>query len=316
MKNNQTKNCLFTIPAARFKLVFIAEKKYQFYGKEPVIRSKIGYNLKRVCCNYQDFNIRSCDNCELITNCMYIKLFSPVYKKTLDNDKESQIKTSIRPFVIALKTMDKFYNMNKDDKGIIYFTFFGPAIKNFGYYFESIHALESLFPINIISLERLIPDIDNALIDENQTAWPLNNWSLKYFNKTIQNVNIHFMTPVSFKMKNKITKNNITYTLIIKSIIRRLRDLKRVFDNDDNMGNIDSIIEESNKIQVITNNLHWSKRKRYSFYQDQDVFLNGFSGNISFYGNIAESLPYLKAAEIINIGKSTSAGNGRIICDI
>jgi hypothetical protein len=69
-------------------------------------------------------------------------------------------------------------------------------------------------------------------------------------------------------------------------------------------------------VTVKENRLYWGLRKRRSHSQGQDVFLNGLKGGISFEGELQPFVPLIKAAEIVHLGKGTSAGNGRIRLDL
>jgi hypothetical protein len=297
-------NPLFNTNIARFQLTFSVETDWRLYGKEPAIRGKLGLNLKRKCCAFPGFRSKVCEDCELIQKCLYIQLFSPIVLKNKGAGH------STRPFVISLESFGQDSHMLAEgEKGCIYVTLFGPAIRYCSLFLESIQELKHFFPIQMESLTPCIPTPVNQH-SESQIAWPLADWiSIENPTNTLR---IGFVTPVRFKSKQQISAKTMNFHVLMQAIIRRLRDLKRAFSDNTDMGIVDNLLHQASEVIVSDNQLYWARRKRYSYRQHQEVYLNGFCGEIQFEGDLDLFLPYIEAAALVHVGKSTSAGNGRI----
>jgi len=313
-------NLLNNINLAKFRFWFIAQKKINTLENMPLLRGKIGFLFKQKVCKHQNFKTALCIDCIEKKECLYTNLFSPdIINKNL-----------IKPYIISVESFDNVNDINYGDRGWIYLTLFGPAVKFFNLFLEIFYfAIESL-PIYSDQLELMIPELccnsnnnNNENIDKiyknnknKLVYYDLNDWISQFinnYNTKTKDIKIIFKSPIRLKKNKSFVLNNLSFLILIQTIIRRLRDLKRSYGNDKDMGKLENILKEAKTISIRENHLFWYRHKRYSFSQKKNVFLDGFCGNIHYIGNIDPFIPLLKAGELLHIGKGTTCGNGKYI---
>ncbi len=318
----------------KFKIDFVAEKTWHLSGAGPPLRGKIGFGLKKRICPYDDFRKRPCEACALSGECLYIKLFAPRPKGPMIT-KEGGLKparTPVRPFVIALDGGEDGWILEEGESGSATFTLFGPAIDYLNVFLEIAGSSLQSLPFNINGMDLMAPPsmaLEDAITRtprgrERQVAWSLAEW-VKELDAGVERqgghddgpasgaMGLEFVTPVRLKEKGRSVNRDLSFPILMKSLIRRLRDLKRAFGNDNDMGRgSNRFFKMAKAVKVENSRLFWRQKKRFSHSQKQDVFLNGLEGEIAFRGPVSAFAPLLKAGEIVHIGKGTSSGNGRM----
>lgn len=301
---NELTSPLISLPASRFSIEFKARKKWKIQGMEGAFRGRIGLNLRRSCCPFPDSQNRLCESCELSGNCLYNTLFTPILNKL--NKKVS----SARPFVFAINGIENDSLLNTGQTGTAKITLLGPAITYSTIFIEACVTALNSFPLIVKQVKLEKPE---EFSNNGKVSWPLTDWIMQ--DNVSENIAaLQFKTPVRLTKDEKLVREEITFLLLIQSLIRRLRDLKRAYNNEDgDMGKADKdFYSMAGKIDISENNLNWTRQNRYSTRQGQKVLLDGFTGMINYEGNVSHFLPLLKAGEIVHIGKGTSSGNGRI----
>ncbi|MCP4689108.1 MAG: CRISPR system precrRNA processing endoribonuclease RAMP protein Cas6 [Desulfobacterales bacterium] len=325
---------LFDLFVLKFKIDFTAEKTWRLAGTGGPLRGRIGFGLKKRICPYDDFRKRSCEECALVGECLYIKLFAPRPRGPMIT-RQGRLKpgrTPVRPFIFTLDGGGDGAVLEEGEAGVATFTLFGPAIEYLSVFLEITgSALQSL-PFTINGMDLVSPGSagpGDAITEtsrgrERRVAWPLWEWvkgpdpGAEKQGENVGNgapgpLRLELVTPVRLKEKGRSVYKDLTFPILIKALLRRLRDLKRAFGNDNDMGaGGKRFFQMVEAVQVEKSRLFWRKKKRYSHGQKQDVFLNGLEGEIAFRGPTRAFTPLLRAGEIVHIGKGTSSGNGRI----
>lgn len=298
---------LLSLPVARFKIRFQADPTWDFRGQEPRFRGLLGYRLRETCCAYTDFSKASCQACEFDSDCLYIALFAPtIERRPADPQKEKRLPVAAaRPFVLAFQPLQDRTETHHPQSGEALVTLFGSAISYSTLFIESAAFALSSLPLRI---ESIAPD-------DAEIARPLHEWATSCLPQppSDNTVSLRFLTPTRLTKAEKRVRDDISFFLVIQTAIRRLRDLKRAFHMDGDMGAFDSRFYNTAKSVVIRENrLRWKSHKRFSHRQKQGVHLDGFVGDIQYAGPVAPFLTLLGAAGIIHIGKGASSGNGRV----
>ncbi|MGE0087817.1 MAG: CRISPR system precrRNA processing endoribonuclease RAMP protein Cas6 [Desulfococcaceae bacterium] len=330
---------LFSLPVSRIRIRFSAREEWKIFGRETALRGLMGMNLRRLCCPFPEFRKKDCEVCELADNCLYIRLFSPLSLPEKTGEGKSLQRHPVRPFVPALDGDSNEYFLEPGQKGTAALTLFGPAISYCSLFMEAAVSALSVFPLQVEDIRILSPC---AAQGENPDAlaFPLAEWihrppdpfperkgspSSRFISPSLQEsgaggsgsqeniarLHLRMITPV--RLFNDNSLKNIDFSIIVQAIVRRLRDLKRRFGEGSDMGRAEeSFYHAVKKVGTVHNDLHWSKRERYSRRQSRGVSLSGFRGNIIFQGPVQAFYPLLKAAEIVHVGKGTSGGCGRV----
>lgn len=119
------------------------------------------------------------------------------------------------------------------------------------------------------------------------------------------------LTPIRIKY-NRSLIDTLEFHIIIRSIIRRLT-LLYYFHYKKELLQIDakSLIEKAERVKIVSNNTRWYDWERYSTRQETRMKLGGVVGEITYEGDITPFMPYLRAGEILHLGKGTSFGLGK-----
>jgi hypothetical protein len=77
-----------------------------------------------------------------------------------------------------------------------------------------------------------------------------------------------------------------------------------------------ALIEQATEVKVAEKKLQGHDWERYSSRQDTKMKLGGFMGRLKFEGELSEFIPYIKAGEILHVGKGTSFGLGKYTLNV
>ena len=307
---------LYQIPLSIFEIQFLATMNLQTEGMEPAFRGRLGLKLKQSWCLFDDFRHASCPDCHLMAHCHYVNLFTPDIR---DSEISNQKRKQLRPFVFKIEGINGSERILRGESGSIEFCMFGPGIHLMPFFAKSACEAVETFPMKVTAISSVAPKFPEfhgitASGSENPESWNLSDF-LEPNLKSGNFLSAHFVTPVHVLSNGKaLNKEEISFKHLILSVVYRLRDLKRCYGNDTDMGKIPADFSEiTGKVKIVENRLHWSRKKRFSRRQDQDIWLSGLKGDICFQGPFHHFFRMLKAAEIVRVGKGASEGNGRVI---
>jgi CRISPR/Cas system endoribonuclease Cas6 (RAMP superfamily) len=71
------------------------------------------------------------------------------------------------------------------------------------------------------------------------------------------------------------------------------------------------IIHEAEAVRTVQNDLRWVDWERYSARQDSRMKLGGFTGTVTFEGELDPFISLFQIGEHLHIGKATSFGLGK-----
>lgn len=196
------------------------------------------------------------------------------------------------------------------------FCLFGPGIPLMPFFAKSAcEALES-FPMKVTTISSIAPKHAKSHESSGSHTNSSGVWSLADFSEpklsTEKYLLANFVTPVHILSNgNTLKKEDITFDHLILSILNRLRDLKRCYGENSDIGKIPGDCSELAKnVTIAQNRLYFSRKKRFSRRQEQDIWLKGLKGKLYFTGPFQPFFRLLKISEITRIGKGASEGNG------
>ncbi len=299
---------LFQLPAACFVIGFTAEKSWHMAGREARYRGKLGARLKHSCCPFLNDRERPCTGCSLFAHCPYPPLFRPVIRSPRNGEgKEAGAEISAPPpFVFSFCCDDG--EMIPGQRGTIVIHLFGKAVPHAAVFMEAAAFALSAWPLRIDHIDQRFP---KDFPDSGETPL-LAHWIDPVSERLRERMVLRFVTPVRLTKESRVVNTDIDFPLILRTIIRRLRDLKRAHAMDGGLGSVDhGFYAEAESVETLENRLVWVRRKRFSYRQKQSVYLDGFEGKVAFAGPLHSYYSLLRAGELIHIGKGTSNGNGR-----
>lgn len=275
------------------------------------IRGGLGYAFKEIICVRKS---RICGECDLIQDCVYINLFEPKIK-----NKEGKNQEIPRPYVIELPGKKNTYKIN--EKLQFNFILFGKSIKFFPYF------LFSFLELGKIGLGKFR---QKFWIDEVYQIYPSFKNIFKYGNETIakveekyfepefregRKIKIKFITPTKIKNEGKLVEVPDFYVLL-KAILRRISQILYFWCDYKEKYDFSEILKEAEKVKIEKCKLKWVDYKRYSTRQNVEMKIGGIVGEVEYKGEVEKFYPIIKAGSYIHIGKNTSFGLGKYICEV
>jgi len=146
---------------------------------------------------------------------------------------------------------------------------------------------------------------------ENMLALPLRPCTASSQPSATERVSIEFLTPLRVRHNARLA-NELPFHVLFRSLLRRLAHLSYFHcGGDPSALAFREWIDLALAIKTVKHDLRWFDWERYSNRQQTTMSMGGLIGHVTFEGNLAAFLPFLKAGEIIHAGKGTSFGLGR-----
>ena len=77
---------LFNINVLRFAITLATKKSLNISDIGSDFRGKLGFSIKQISCQYDQFQKVDCSECSISDNCYYISLFSPISSLQVSKD--------------------------------------------------------------------------------------------------------------------------------------------------------------------------------------------------------------------------------------
>jgi CRISPR-associated endoribonuclease Cas6 len=130
------------------------------------------------------------------------------------------------------------------------------------------------------------------------------------FDLTPFTLDLIFVTPTRLKFDGRLS-SSLEFHILIRNLLRRI-SLLSYFHCGEELGlDFKGLIEISKEIRVQKENLTWFDWERYSNRQKTKMKMGGFTGSITFEGDLEKFMPFLLLGEYIHVGKGTSFGLGK-----
>ncbi|MCL0059065.1 CRISPR system precrRNA processing endoribonuclease RAMP protein Cas6 [Dehalococcoidia bacterium] len=286
------------------------------------LRGGLGHVFKRTVCISPD---RNCMDCLLRGRCVYSYCFeTPTGEKTALSYKSSN---HPHPFIIEPPHESQNWPRRNDHinfnlvligKGIDYLPYFVFVFDELGrsglgrergkYLLEKVAALS---------------DFSNGhyeTIYESCRKFLSNGYQVERFADVVERtpghtgrrLAIRFVTPTRIKYQGRL-EPEVNFCVLIKNLLRRISLLSEMHCNSRLDLDYAELIEKARNVRIINSNLRWYDWERYSSRQKAKMKLGGFVGNITFEGDLAEFMPFIKLGEYLHIGKGTSFGLGEYV---
>lgn len=165
-------------------------------------------------------------------------------------------------------------------------------------------------PFTLVSVSSLLPGKVKAGI---HTA-PLFEW-ITFNENTFERTElaVNFITPLRLKVHGKILQHQAPdLALLLKQIVRRLSQLCQFWVCDE-PELIKALYQELPILGDYEQNSHtyFETWERFSLKEKRQLPFGGLKGQVSYYGEIAQALPWLQVGEHINIGGKSTFGLGK-----
>lgn len=260
-----------------------------------ILRGAFGTIFRRIAC------IPACPGarlCDLRESCPYARMFEPSALAS----GPSGLSDWPRPFVFRARHLDGraiepgacfHFDLNLFDMQ-------RPAIANL------IHTFGEL------AREGLGPGRKRAelLAVSQRQAAPM-ELDLSPLPEPVQRVCVHFITPTELKNEQGLAERP-DFRVLASRIRDRLSTLRQIYDTGPLPIDFRGFGERASQIRMTRCDIEPVKMERRSSRTGQVHSIGGFVGQAEYEGDLAEFIPYLRAAKWVGVGRQTVWGKGQI----
>ncbi|MEO0005062.1 MAG: CRISPR system precrRNA processing endoribonuclease RAMP protein Cas6 [candidate division WOR-3 bacterium] len=284
------------------------------YYKGGVIRGGFGLAFRNVSC---PFPARLCQDCLLRSQCVWSYVFDTPRPK--ESKILSRSENVPHPFVIEPPD-DERTLLKKGDALDFALILIGKSLNYLPYF---IYAFEKLaeqglgrprtkFQLHgVYQNNRLIYDPKKSAIVQEIKPETL---SLQRTDEKAKEVKVNFLTPTRIIYQGKISRRP-QFHILTRSLLRRLWLLSYFHDQPMEIDH-KNLIAQAEKVRLKDALLAGDEWSHFSRRQQRLIQREGVTGWLIYQGEIAPFLPYLRAGEILHIGKGTSFGMGKIKLEV
>ncbi len=278
--------------------------------KGSVIRGALGHALRDIACKRKT---TSCQGCEHISSCLFVKLFKP------DQKKGMSIPASYMIDPPALKKTDFLAGYEL----CFYLTLFGWADQYINTWINAVKLCGEKYGLGagripfILKHVECIPFNDNPVIIYNESGFTgsVSNITFAQLNDQYPPVSgitmsasVRMLTPFKIKHQGSVT-GSITGSIFIGALLQRLNAISRFYQDE-----IFPLYEYSHFAEHVLSECHalkWVTLERRSINHPAHINLGGLTGSFILNNLSAELIPLLKLGEFVHAGKNTVYGCGK-----
>lgn len=310
----------FYLQKTRFTLKPITEFSLPAF-KGTTLRGGFGIQFKKTVCLMK--KRLQCSECSLKRVCSYTYIFETSPHE--DSLKLKNLKDLPRPFVIE-PPLDEKRHFTETDTISFYLILIGKAIDFIPYFILTFKELGAIglgrdkgkFKLEKVEVLTLDSKKSYKTIYSGSEDTFYNIGENIPFSSLISNHNwnnhneitLNFLTPTRIKLDDKLV-NNPDFNHIIRSLIHRISALAYFHCGEELKIDYGKLIEKSKNIEKLSSVIKWDDYERYSTKQNIKMKMGGFTGRITFRGDLDEFIPFLMLGEQVHLGKSCTFGFGK-----
>lgn len=310
----------FLLGHYRFTLVPETTINMPKFNKGNVLRGAFGSSLKHIVCAISG---QGCGDCLLKDKCAYVLIFNPIglgsAKRLKNTPRGFVVKPPLEIDTEYSKLKPLSFEMVLIGNRINYLPYILVALMELGKY--GIGENRGRFKIGDISILKsgnAEPIYDPATNTVKNLSCFISGNEITEYAKSLKSseITLHFLTPTRIKYNptGEKGKSEVIRIPEFHHLIRRLRDRANALATIYCGGSLDidykGIAEQAKTVKTKEINLKWIEKRRYRrkepCYHDQ----SGFTGSITFVGDLTEFLSLLALGEYIHIGEDAVFGNG------
>jgi hypothetical protein len=298
------------------------------YNKGNLIRGGFGSTFRRIVCHT---NCREAETCELRNVCPYTAIFHPFVPE--GSEKISKNRDIPRPFVIKppLETKETYlpgerlsFDMVLVGKVKDYLPYFIVTFKEL----SQSGLGRNRAPLELVGVEHAGRDGTIAQVyrnSDNLVRPPAEAISWKDLCNSnganastsspqataakVTRITLRFLTPTLLRADGIISRRP-TFGPLAKRLRDRINALSYFYCGAGLDIDFKAFGDAAEEIRTVSDSTGWVESSRYSRRREVTHDLSGFVGEVSFEGDLAPFVPYLKLGEYVHVGKNAVFGNG------
>lgn len=276
--------------------------------KGSTFRRLFGYAFRSISCVRKT---KVCDECHLEANCPFrYVFFTPV---PADTKKMRKYPYAPHPFVIP-PPLDQKRCYRGEDVLEITLVLIGKGTDLFPYF---LYAFEQMGRIGAgkgrgkFTVEE-VKDLDGITLYRQGRfyGFPKVTFWHELRNGSGDLVKLNFLTPLKVKFSERFC-SVLEFHVLMRALLRRISLLSYFHCGCELQLDFKGLIELSQKVKTVINNLKWVDWYRYSSRQKRKLLIGGIIGEVVFEGRLGTFWPFLSLGEWIHVGKGTSFGFGK-----
>lgn len=303
-----------------FRFHFSAREPVRFPPGKPanIVRGAFGTIFRKIACVPECPGAR---RCELRATCPYARIFEPA-AQALACETPSGLADPPRPFVFRAAHLDgRAVRAGEPFHFDVHlFDCKDPALDYFVLAFSQV-AREGLGPgrgrAGLVSVERLGLDrkpaekvFDGGKFLMGESPRPL-ELELNPVPEAVSRVTLRFVTPTELKSGQQLAERP-EFAILLARIRDRISTLRALYGPGPLPIDFREMAERAAAVRMVRCNIHHAAAVRRSTRTGQTHPLGGFAGEAEYEGDLAEFLPYLRAAAWTGVGRQTVWGKGEI----
>lgn len=230
------------------------------------------------------------------------------YKKYFSDTKTSA--GSVKPFVIYVSTQDKT-SWHKGDQCVFDLTYFGINVEGISLI---IHAIQQMnytgWGAQRISFEllKITNPVTQKLVWRENQLWLKNASPQPLICNQVDTsfVYMDFVTPLRLEKSHELIEEP-SFADIIRALARRMSLISQAYTKHQMEWNLEKMLAEAEKVQMVDYNWQRDKFRRYSMNQkDNELRMDNIIGSVSFKGEITPFTPLLEAGKCLHIGRDST----------
>jgi CRISPR-associated endoribonuclease Cas6 len=267
------------------------------------LRGGFGITLRKLVCPTVDV---SCNQCILRHNCVYAYIFETI--PAPDSPRLKNYHAVPHPFTLWCKQ-----NQNSMDVSLL---LIGKAIKSLPYFIYTFRKLgtqglgksKNHFLLQSVKTDDIVVyEQDNENV--NMQFNPESVLFSESENKKGSCI-LNFYSPLVLR-KDGVIVNGYDNHAFFSTLLRRITSLFTIHCDGGNFEDCKPLLKKWNEEIQVQAFLSSVGAIRYSTRQQREIDYNGFTGKIKLSGNLGAFFSFLKAGEILSVGKNTAFGFGR-----
>jgi hypothetical protein len=279
-----------------------------FY-KGSVIRGGFGLAFRRVAC---PFPKRECSDCLLRQKCVWSYVFAT--PRPEGSTIMRKYETIPHPFVIEPPEEDKT-SYAPGDEVVFTLVLIGKAIESVPYF---IYAFEQMAEqglgsgrakFKVAAVRQDGTPFYDPLAGTIAGAAVTQSLSLAPTAETAVSATLIFSTPTHIVYQGRVARRP-AFHVVFRSLLRRIGLLVYFHDQPVEI-DYQGLIKQAEAVKtesITTGTTQW---RRFSTRQNRAIRMDGIMGKATYIGDLKPFLPYLRAGEVLHVGKSTAFGMGK-----
>lgn len=295
---------------ARLAVSLVAQEPARLpYYKGSAIRGGFGLAFRRVAC---PFPKRECSDCLLRQKCVWSYVFAT--PRPEGSEIMRKYETIPHPFVIEPPEDDKT-SYAPGDELVFTLVLIGKAIESVPYF---IYAFEQMAEqglgsgrakFKVAAVRQGHAPFYDPRAGTIATPVATQMLSLAPTAETATSATLSFTTPTHIVYQGRVARRP-GFHVVLRSLLRRIGLLAYFHDQPVEL-DYKELIGQAETVQTGSIHTGTTQWRRFSTRQNRAIRMDGIIGKATYTGDLKPFLPFLRAGEILHVGKSTAFGMGK-----